>query len=97
MKYLQEEENTNAKYGAIAIGGLTGYILGLRGGYIRRFTFTAAGAGIMASICYPKEAAEYSELAFQEARRYATIGYNFIYGGKLIKISNISSKQSNLI
>lgn len=35
----------------------------------------------MAAVCYPKEATEYSQIALVEAQKYATIAYNFIYGG----------------
>lgn len=69
------------KAGAIAVGGLAGLIMGLRGGFFRRTLFTSIGALGMASICYPKEAAEYSEIALEEGKNYATIGYNFVYGG----------------
>lgn len=86
IKYLAEEENTTPKYGAIAIGGLAGYIFGLRGGLFRRAVYSTVGALGMASICYPKEAAQYYQLSVLEAKRYAVIGYNFAYGGKHIKL-----------
>lgn len=35
MKYLQEEENKEVRYGALVMGGLTGFIFGLRGGFFR--------------------------------------------------------------
>lgn len=83
VDYLgQDSADPTHKAGAIAVGGLAGLILGLRGGFIRRTLFTSVGALGMASICYPKEAAEYSNIALDEAHSYATIGYNFIYGGK---------------
>lgn len=82
VDYLGKEDSDQThKAGAIAIGGLTGLIFGLRGGFFRRVLFTSAGALGMASICYPNEAAEYSEYALEEAKKYGTIGYNFIYGG----------------
>lgn len=81
IKYLGEEENYGPKIGAIAVGGLTGFILALRGGKFKRFVYTSTGALAMASICFPKEAAEYSKIAMAEGKKYATIGYNFIYGG----------------
>lgn len=68
--------------GAIAIGGLTGLIFGLRGGFFKKTIYATTGALGMASLCYPKEATEYSEVALTEARKYATIAYNFAYGGK---------------
>lgn len=35
IQYLREEENKEVRYGAVAMGGLTGFIFGLRGGIIR--------------------------------------------------------------
>lgn len=35
VKYLQEEENKEVRYGAVVMGGLTGFIFGLRGGFFR--------------------------------------------------------------
>lgn len=81
IKYLRQEDNTTPKAGAIAIGGLTGLIFGLRGGLIKRVVYTTTGALAIAAICYPKEASEYSKDTLCEARKYATIAYNFAYGG----------------
>lgn len=65
------------------MGALSGYILGIRRGFIRRLLYTSiAGLGV-ASVCYPKEAREYSQKAIDEAKTYATIVYNFAYGGEL--------------
>lgn len=87
VEYLGKEDSDQThKAGAIAIGGLTGLIFGLRGGFFRRALFTSAGALGMASICYPQEAAEYSGYALEEAKKYSTIGYNFIYGGTVTVI-----------
>ncbi|KAK9686673.1 Apolipoprotein O [Popillia japonica] len=82
IEYLQEEDNTVPRAGAIAIGGMAGFILGLRGGFFRRLLFTSTGALGMAAICYPNEAAEYSEIAGKEAKRYINIAYNFYRGAK---------------
>ncbi|XP_063902764.1 MICOS complex subunit MIC27 isoform X2 [Zophobas morio] len=81
LQYLRQEDNTTPKAGAIVIGGLTGYILGLRGRFIKRTLYASAGALGMAALCYPKEASEYSQIAIAEAKKYATIAYNFAYGG----------------
>lgn len=82
MNILAEEESSVPKYGAIAIGGVAGYILGLRRGMFRRLLYASVGATGMASICYPKEAAVYYELGAVEAKKYTTIAYNFAFGGK---------------
>lgn len=79
---MGQEDNTTPKVGAIAIGGLTGLILGLRGGFFKRTLYASIGATAMAAVCYPKEASEYSEIGFQEAKKYLTIAYNFAYGGE---------------
>lgn len=81
ISYLQQEDNTTPKYGAIAVGGLAGLIFGLRGGFFKRTIYASAGALGMAALCYPKEAAEYSRIGITEAKRYATIAYNFVNGG----------------
>ncbi|XP_062562020.1 MICOS complex subunit MIC27 isoform X2 [Armigeres subalbatus] len=80
--YLNEEDNTMPRVGAIAIGGLAGLIFGLRGGFIRRLLYTSVGAGGVASVCYPQEAELYAQHGLVEAKKFATIGYNFVYGVK---------------
>jgi len=80
--YLNEEDNTVPRIGAVAVGGLAGLIFGLRGGFFKRLVYTSIGAGGVASICYPKEAKIYTEQALVETRKYGNIGYNFVYGVK---------------
>lgn len=41
--YLREEENKQVRIGAVAMGGLTGFIFGLRGGFIRVSTIALRG------------------------------------------------------
>lgn len=79
--YLNEPANGIHRAGAIAVGALSFYIIGLRHGFIRRALYATVGGVGVASICYPKEAAEYSQEAIAEAKTYATILYNFAYGG----------------
>ncbi|GAB0100292.1 MICOS complex subunit [Sergentomyia squamirostris] len=80
--YLNEEQNTIPRIGAVAIGGLTGFIFGLRGGIVRRLFYGSLGAGAIAAVCYPKEAERLSQQGLQEARKYSTIAVNFAYGVK---------------
>ncbi|XP_052866250.1 MICOS complex subunit MIC27 [Anopheles cruzii] len=80
--YLNQEDNTMPRVGAIAIGGLAGLIFGLRGGFFKRVIYTSIGAGGVASVCYPQEAEMYAQHGLVEAKKYATIGYNFVYGVK---------------
>ena len=82
LDYLNEEDNKIPRVGAIAIGGLAGLIFGLRGGLFKKLIFTSVGAGGVASLCYPKEAEIYAQKGIFESKRYATIGYNFVYGVK---------------
>lgn len=84
---MQEENNTTPKYGAIAVGGVSGVILGLRGGWFKRTIYGTTGALIMAAVCYPKEAKEYSRDVIKNGKEYTTIAYNFVNGGgKCLKI-----------
>uniref|UniRef100_A0AAG5CV83 MICOS complex subunit n=1 Tax=Anopheles atroparvus TaxID=41427 RepID=A0AAG5CV83_ANOAO len=80
--YLHQEDNTMPRVGAIAIGGLAGLIFGLRGGFFKRMIYTSIGAGGVASVCYPQEAEMYAQHGLVEAKKFATIGYNFVYGVK---------------
>jgi MICOS complex subunit MIC27 len=80
--YLNEPDNTVPRAGAIAVGGLAGLIFGVRGGFFRKLIYTSIGAGGVASICYPKEAEIYAQKSLVEGKKYATIGYNFVYGSK---------------
>lgn len=78
IDYIRDEENMLPRFGAVGIGGLTGLILGLRGGKFKKLLYTTTGATAVAAVCYPKEAEE----GLQLAKHYANISYNFIYGVK---------------
>lgn len=78
VDYLQDEANLMPRIGAVGIGGLSGLVLGLRGGMIKRLLYTTTGAGIIGCICFPKEAKQ----AFNTVEHYGNISYNFIYGVK---------------
>lgn len=81
---MNEPSNTIHRTGAIALGGASGFIIGLRGGIIKKLFYTLIGSGAVASVCYPKEADKYAQLALAEAKTYAKIAYNFAYGGMYI-------------
>lgn len=57
------------RVGAIAISSLAGVVLGVRGGFFRKLFYGTITGTSMACICYPRE-----------AKKYATITYNFAYG-----------------
>ncbi|XP_018320545.1 MICOS complex subunit MIC27-like isoform X1 [Agrilus planipennis] len=82
IQFLQKEDNTFPRYGAIAIGGLAGFILAIRGRLFKKTLYSLLGAGTVASVCYPNEARYYAQIGLAEARKYATIAYNFAYGVK---------------
>lgn len=82
IDYLQQEDNTFPKAGAIGIGALTGFVFGLRGKLFKRTIYATTGALGMAAVCYPKEASEYAQLGLGEGKKYLTIAYNFVYGVK---------------
>ncbi|XP_046735635.1 MICOS complex subunit MIC27 [Diprion similis] len=77
-EYLKEESNVLPRLGAIGIGALSGLILSLRGGAFKKTLYTTTGGLLVASFCYPKQAAEGVDLA----KHYVNIGYNFAYGIK---------------
>lgn len=77
MDYLREESNVMPRVGAIAIGGLAGLVLGLRGRTFKRLVYSSTGALATAAICYPKKAEE----GLDTAKHYINVGYNFVYGG----------------
>lgn len=79
---MREPSNTFHRIGAIAAGGLSGLILGARGGFFKKLIYSSFGAGGVASICYPKQASEYSKEALVQARKTYAIAYNFVHGIK---------------
>lgn len=84
-KYLSEESDDTTRMAAVGVGALAGFVLGLRGGFIRRLFYSGLGAYGMSAVCYPKQTKEYTQSAIKEGRIYATIAYNFVYGGKCEK------------
>ena len=69
--YLQEETNTLPRAGAIAVGSLAGVVLGVRGGFFKKLFYGSVTGSAVASVCYPRE-----------AKKYASVAYNFCYGIK---------------
>lgn len=85
--YLNQPANGIHRTGAIAVGAISGYIIAIRRGFFRRLIYTSVGGLGVASICYPKEAELYWHQALHGGKTYATILYNFAYGGKLFTYS----------
>ncbi|XP_075980429.1 uncharacterized protein LOC142979416 isoform X2 [Anticarsia gemmatalis] len=82
VKYLREEENKEVRYGAVAMGGLTGFIFGLRGGIIRRVIYAGTGTTLMGLVCFPEETKETLKNNSALAKQYINIAYNFLYGDR---------------
>ncbi|XP_068628450.1 MICOS complex subunit MIC27 isoform X2 [Battus philenor] len=82
VKYLREEDNKEIRYGAVAMGGLSGFIFGLRGGLIRRVFYASIGTTAMGAICFPEETKELAKTNGALAKQYINIAYNFLYGGR---------------
>lgn len=76
LDFLKEEDNVLPRSGAIALGGLTGLVFALRGGFFKRIIYMSVGAGGVASLCYPKEAEEYFNEGMVEVRKYGLIGHH---------------------
>ena len=54
--YLQNDGSVLAKAGAITVGGMAGFLWGMRtGGPVKRVLGTAAGLATMTAFCYPHE------------------------------------------
>ncbi|XP_055856546.1 MICOS complex subunit MIC27 [Episyrphus balteatus] len=82
IDYLNEPDNTMPRVGAIAIGGVAGLILAVRGGFFKKIIYTGIGAGGIASLCYPKEAEKFAQQGLIETRKGYVIAYNFVKGIK---------------
>lgn len=82
IDYLNEPQNVLPRSGAIAVGGLSGFIFAARGGFIKKVLYTTIGAGTVASLCYPRQAEVFARDALVQARKGYAIAYNFIKGVK---------------
>lgn len=82
---MNQPANGIHRTAAIAVGAVSGYIIAIRRGFFRRLLYTSIGGLGVASICYPKEAEQYWQQTLNETKTYATILYNFAYGGMAIR------------
>ncbi|VDM59232.1 unnamed protein product [Angiostrongylus costaricensis] len=53
--YVETEWTVLPKAAAITVGGMAGFVLGLKRGYIGRALYTAFGLATMGAFCYPYE------------------------------------------
>lgn len=66
---MRTEWTVLPKAAAITVGGMAGFVLGLRRYGIRKFVYAAAGLTTMAAFCYPYEAIEFSKTGWAHAKR----------------------------
>lgn len=85
--YLNQPAHGIHRTAAIAVGAVSGYIIAIRRGFFRRLLYTSVGGLGVASICYPKEAEQYWHQTLNETKTYATILYNFAYGGMAVLVN----------
>jgi len=92
---LLDEDNAVGRVGIIAGAGTFGLLVGvLRGRMVKRLLYTGLGLGAGAAVCYPEPAAETGRKVYQEGRRSALIGYNFVMGVPDPGVSNFDSSSS---
>uniref|UniRef100_A0A1L8EE40 MICOS complex subunit n=1 Tax=Haematobia irritans TaxID=7368 RepID=A0A1L8EE40_HAEIR len=99
IDYLNQPHNLMPRTGAIAIGGLSGFIFAARGGFIKKVLYTTVGAGAVASLCYPRQAEQFAKEALFEARKGYAIAYNFVKGvkpGEEVPVEPISKFPTTL-
>jgi len=52
-----------------------------RGGFFKRLFYLTSGTAGSASFCYPHEARELANVAYEEAQKLSLIAYHFATGG----------------
>ncbi|KAI6179571.1 MICOS complex subunit [Aphelenchoides besseyi] len=68
-EYLRREGTVLPKAAAITVGGLAGFVLGLRRSGFRKLLYTTTGLLTMAAFTYPYEAIEFSQTGWLHAKR----------------------------
>ncbi|VVC96047.1 unnamed protein product [Leptidea sinapis] len=66
------------RYGAVGMGGLTGFIFGLRGGFFRRALYAGIGTTVMGYTCFPEDTKRIMSENGTLAKQYMNIAYNFL-------------------
>lgn len=90
VDYLRDDPSPLPRIGAITVGGLLGFLLGIRGGKFKKLVYTSTGSLSIAAFIYPAQARNGLDLA----KHYTNIGYNFVYGGKDPIKNNFLSEYS---
>ncbi|XP_066268314.1 MICOS complex subunit MIC26-like [Branchiostoma lanceolatum] len=83
LEYVQSEEGFFPRLGVITLSGLTGLVLGARGGLIKKAVYSTTLAGAAASLCYPNQAVNISRSGYTRVKDFTLDQYNSIrQGGK---------------
>jgi hypothetical protein len=71
--YLRTRAPQEVRIGTVVVSGISGMLLGIRGGFFRKIFMTSLGTGGGAYLAYPYESEKY-------AKKYSAIAYNFVSG-----------------
>jgi hypothetical protein len=75
LAYLTDEANILPRAAVITAGGLTGLLIGARGGFFKKLTYTSIGMISMASLCYPRQAVVVSQDLYKIGKYYTILAY----------------------
>jgi len=65
MEFIEQDSSSIPKALAIVVGGMGGFLFGLRrGGVFKRVFYTGAGLGIVAAFCYPHETVDIARTGY---------------------------------
>ena len=67
--YVRNEWTVLPKAMAITVGGMAGFVLGIRRYGIRKFIYAAGGLTTMAAFCYPHETVDIVRTGVAHAKR----------------------------
>lgn len=68
-RYVREEWTVLPKAAAITVGGMAGFVLGMRRYGIRKFLYATGGILTMAAFCYPHETVDIVRVGVAHAQR----------------------------
>lgn len=88
LEYLRQEKNVKQRAGAITLGAVLGFLLGLRKRLIKKILYPVTGGLAMAAACYPDEAREYTQMSVSAAKEMWQAFYEIYQGGKLFIFSS---------
>ena len=68
-RYIREEWTVLPKAAAITVGGMAGFVLGMRRYGVRKFIYATTGILTMAAFCYPHETVDIVRVGVAHAQR----------------------------